>query len=143
MKTKIALNMKEMQTLQKMGVDTSDASMCWIMEPLTEKYGLGIHDEFCYELSCLNPIPAYTLQDIILKLKGQVSCLSPSTLRDFPSAKKTPWLFEIHYNVNDSIKSVHTLGETPLEAAFLTLCKVQKTAPKCIYMLQSPINLEN
>ena len=27
-----------------------------------------IHDEYCYEAACLHPIPAYTLEDILMKL---------------------------------------------------------------------------
>lgn len=68
MKPQIALSPAEMAELQLLGLDCSDASMCWCKEPNENKYRLFIHDEYCYEAACLHPIPAYTLEDMICKL---------------------------------------------------------------------------
>lgn len=68
MNKQIALSIEQMNHLKELGVDTSDASLCWIKEPNTDNYSLSIHDESCYEMSCLHPVPAFTLQDILEKL---------------------------------------------------------------------------
>ena len=47
-----------------MGLDTSNASMCWIKDTEGNQH-LSVHDEYCYEASLMNPIPAYTLQDVL------------------------------------------------------------------------------
>lgn len=41
------------------------ASMCWVKDPNENKYNLVVHDESCYEMAALEPIPAYTVADII------------------------------------------------------------------------------
>ena len=69
---KQALSIEQMNHLRKLGLDTRDASLCWTQDPDGEIYTLGIHDEFCYESSCMEPVPAYTLKDVLDKL--------PSTL---------------------------------------------------------------
>lgn len=69
---KIALSIKQMNHLRKLGLDTSDASLCWTQDPNGEIWRLGIHDEFCYESSYMNPVPAYTLHDILDKLPESI-----------------------------------------------------------------------
>ena len=70
---KQALSIEQMNHLRKLGLDTSDASLCWTQDPNGEIYSLGIHDEFCYESSYMNPVPAYTLQDILDKLPEEIN----------------------------------------------------------------------
>lgn len=53
-----------MQKLKELDIDTKDASMCWV------KDGEGnctavVHDEYCYEMSFMNPVPAFTLEDML------------------------------------------------------------------------------
>lgn len=67
-KPQIALTREQMRELQSLGLDCSDASLCWCQEPNEDEYKLFLHDEFCYEAACLNPVPAYTLEDILCKL---------------------------------------------------------------------------
>lgn len=57
-----------MERLCELGIDTTQATMCWIKrhdDDGTSKDILCMHDEFCYEFSSLDPEPAFTLQDII------------------------------------------------------------------------------
>ena len=62
--SKQCLDVQQMQHLQEMGLDTSNASMCWIKDTEGNQH-LSVHDEYCYEASFMNPIPAYTLQDVL------------------------------------------------------------------------------
>lgn len=59
------LSIEQMKNLQRLGVDTSKASMCWIKHPNCTERDLTVHDVFCYEMSCLEPVPTFTLQDLI------------------------------------------------------------------------------
>lgn len=57
------LSIERMTHLQKLGLDTSNASMCWIK--LGEDVRLSVHDEYCYESSLMESIPTFTLHDIL------------------------------------------------------------------------------
>ena len=62
--SKQCLDVQQMQHLQELGLDTSNASMCWIKDTEGNRH-LSVHDEYCYEASFMNPILAYTLQDVL------------------------------------------------------------------------------
>lgn len=64
---KQVLSVGQMKHLQELGLDTSDASMCWIKDSEENRF-LSVNDEYCYEMSHLSPVPTYTLQDILDKL---------------------------------------------------------------------------
>ena len=70
--SKQCLDVQQMQHLQELGLDTSNASMCWIKDTEGNQH-LSVHDEYCYEASFMNPIPAYTLQDVLDALPKDIS----------------------------------------------------------------------
>lgn len=61
------LSVEQMQRLMELGVDVSKASMCYVFfESDGSKYAdIVVHDESCYEMACMNPMPTFTLQDMI------------------------------------------------------------------------------
>ena len=64
MKSKQVLDVQQMQHLQELGLDTSNASMCWIKTP--NGRDLTFNDEWMnLEESILDPVLAYTLQDVL------------------------------------------------------------------------------
>ena len=64
MKSKQVLDVQQMQHLQELGLDTSNASMCWIKTP--NGRDLTFNDEWMnFEESNLDPVLAYTLQDVL------------------------------------------------------------------------------
>lgn len=63
MEKKICLSIEQMRELKELGVETKDASMCWVRDPEGHYY-LTVHDESCYEMSFMNPVPAFALQDM-------------------------------------------------------------------------------
>ena len=74
--SKQVLDRNQMEHLCELGIDTTQATMCWIKQhddDGTSKDILCMHDEFCYEFSSLDPEPAFTLQDIIHKLPKQIN----------------------------------------------------------------------
>ena len=61
------LSIEKMQKLKELGIDISKANMCYVsFESDGQKYTyIVVHDESCYEMACMNPIPTFTLQDMI------------------------------------------------------------------------------
>lgn len=72
MKPQIALNPSEMEELESLGLDCSDAGMMWVGHGKEDKRPLLM----CLEnrdaglFQQLKRIPAYTLEDILMKLPG-------------------------------------------------------------------------
>ena len=71
------LSREQMKHLQELGVDTSDASMCWVADnewESEEDWHVTIPNNF---LMPYNTIPTYTIGDLIEKLPKNIdgSCL--------------------------------------------------------------------
>ena len=71
------LSREQMKHLQELGVDTSDASMCWVADnewESEEDWHVTIPNNF---LMPYNTIPTYTIGDLIQKLPKYIdgSCL--------------------------------------------------------------------
>ena len=108
--SQIALSKEHMITLRAYGMDTSDASMCWLREPNERGWFLVKHDEDCYEMGCLDPVPAYTLEDILQKIKGGI-IYNPIIAK----SGNRPWTYSILKNDHELLKdSILTYGYTPL-----------------------------
>ena len=72
MKSKQILSIEQMKQLQKLGLNTTGASMCWIKTP--KGRDLAFNDEWTGRReSFLDPVPAYTLQDVLDALPGNIS----------------------------------------------------------------------
>ena len=64
------LSIGQMKHLQELGVDTSDASMCWLRYDaggVVKEY-IEINDKKCIEMYSATPYPTYTIGDLIEKL---------------------------------------------------------------------------
>jgi hypothetical protein len=114
MKTEQVLSIEQMKHLQELGLDTSDASMCWhdecypnISEDMKYNYGR------CYLNGCF---PAYTLQDILDKLPESVQ------VYDLYIFKKVGlwWLKYVDVTNNGTVR----LEKMPrlIDAAYYMLC---------------------
>lgn len=140
-KAEIALSIEKMIVLEKIGFDTSDASMCWVKDPNGKRYHLSLHDEFCYEVPCLDPVPAYTLEDILLKFPGWLDFNTevanrkplissiPGIVETFEEEKK-PWSFEPSIKFADTI--VIGFGKTPFEAAYESILALHRKKPDIV-----------
>lgn len=113
MEKKICLSIEQMQRLKELGAQTKGASMCWVRDP-EGKYTPSLHDEYCYEMSFMNPIPAFTLQDMLERIPGRLG-------------KKGEYFFSLH-KIDDGIlleyshpkcnSTLHTSYGSSLGAAF-------------------------
>lgn len=121
------LSIDQMKHLAELGVDISKASMCWIKYPNESEileYAISVHDEFCYEMSLLDPIPAFTLQDIIELLpigiydKGTLRIVKSLNINRYnkDNSDKSP-LYQGYYGINAVVSEY----ETAIDAAYNTL----------------------
>ena len=70
--TNQVLSIDQMKRLQELGMDTSNASMEWVRETYLPglKYEVLLKDQRTGKI--YEKIPAYTLQDVLDKLPGQI-----------------------------------------------------------------------
>ena len=65
------LSIGQMKHLQKLGVDTSDASMCWLKYTGTDgvvRYLINANDISCHVMPFMDAFPTYSIGDLIEKL---------------------------------------------------------------------------
>lgn len=121
MEKKICLSIQQMRKLSELGIPTKEASMCWIRDEEGNRTA-AIHDEFCYEMSFMNPVPAFTLQDILNIMPWKV--FSKGYNRDFflkmEKHQNKYRLFYINPYLMDLVSS--TFNENAADSAFELLC---------------------
>lgn len=107
------LTIEQMKELIQLGIDVSSASMCWLMQgsDFEDKvYMLALHDEWCYEHACLNPIPTFTQQDVLNilrdKYEGSNFSYSNTYLKLVATWLKGDDIFHKTYNGGESILQV-------------------------------------
>lgn len=116
---KQVLSVGQMKHLQELGLDTSDASMCWIKDCEGNRF-LSVNDEYCYEMSHLSPVPTYTLQDILDKLPRYINDFGTKYKLHIEPTFAGPWC--ISYQIGICEPFVFKLAENPLNAAYEMLC---------------------
>ena len=65
------LSIEQMKHLQELGVDTSDASMCWLKYTRTDgvvRYLINVNDISCHVMPFMEVFPTYSIGDLIEKL---------------------------------------------------------------------------
>lgn len=65
-------SIEQSRRLLELGVPAEKASMCWVKDPNENEYSLCIHDEYCYEVAALEPVPAFTVGDLLDKVLPNV-----------------------------------------------------------------------
>ncbi|WP_106832204.1 hypothetical protein [Parabacteroides pacaensis] len=124
MEKKICLSIEQMQKLKELGIEPKDASMCWIRD------GEGnataeLHDEFCYEMSFMKPMPAFTLENILEMMPSSIrnKYLSIDTRQFFLKMEKFEnryKFFYYHFSFDPMIATPYY--ENAIDAAFELLC---------------------
>ena len=103
--------------------------MCWIKntdgDELENKYMLSVHNEWCYEMSCLSPVPTFTLQDVINLLPTRINNRS---LRINVTQKWVEYSDVINGCLTHNGFMEH--GETLLDASYKMLVSVTKNRLK-------------
>lgn len=110
------LSIDQMKHLASLGVDISKASMCWIKSP-DGKYELSVHDEWCYESVSLDPVPAFTLQDIIDLLPP----ISHINIAYFLSIRKNNSGYRVAYHTSGQGNIIKAMSEDIVDSAYEVL----------------------
>lgn len=116
---KQVLSVGQMKHLQELGLDTSDASMCWIKDSEGNRF-LSVNDEYCYEMSHLSPVPTYTLQDILDKLPRYINDFGTKYKLHIEPTFAGPWCISYQMGICEPL--IFELAENLLDAAYDMLC---------------------
>lgn len=120
---KEVLSIKQMEYLQELELNTSNASMCWVK--LGENTILSIHDEHCYESSLMEAIPTFTLQDILeilpFRIKDNLDNCYYITIEQLSTSRERIWTIS-YRSLSNSIIKVETTDRNIIIAAYNILC---------------------
>ena len=72
MKDKVT-SIQQSRRLLELGVPADKASMSWVKDPNESEYSLCVHDECCYEVAALEPVPAFTVVDLLKMLPAVIT----------------------------------------------------------------------
>ena len=122
------LSRKQMAHLRELGIDTSDASLCWDWSDEDGGWVLGFMNPLLQEISnppySEGPFPAYTTGDLFRKLPSSLKCdYLDSCIAIRSDGSDDPLIsasYEFEYN-NNKGKQV---GDTIEEALYDLLCWV-------------------
>lgn len=111
---KQVLDVQHMQHLQELGMDTNNASMCWLKTP--NGRDLTFNDEWInLDKSILDPVPSYTLQDVLDALPLGITY---ERYRYLLVIEK----YYIRYESDDYHIAVRFGGNNLIDAAYELLC---------------------
>ena len=122
------LSIEQMKHLQELGVDTSDASMCWLDSGNNEPMDVAVFiPEVMLGYAHCNLYPAYTISDLIeklpeeLKIEHKVYCREIIIFND---------LISVSYYNNVEVKLLFSIDNTDdkkstlIKLLYKTLCWV-------------------
>ena len=117
------LNIEQMKHLQELGVDTSDASMCWVAGEDTftdeEEWNLCIPNHFLLPYN----IPTYTTGDLIGKLPKTIGIYHLMIDWNLMQIEYTNWSWQ-----ESVFRECFTLNDKPLiNTLYDCLCWVAET----------------
>ena len=115
---KQTLSIEQMQHLQELGLDTSNASMCWIKTP--NGRDLTFNDEWMnLEESILDPVLAYTLQDVLDALPKSLK-IGKSKYEISIYMIEGKWAVDYYSETDADIQSLEC--ENLIDAVYSRLC---------------------
>ena len=117
------LSIKQMKHLQELGVDTSDASMCWVAGEDTytdeEEWNLCIPNHFLLPYN----IPTYTIGDLIEKLPKHINSWNDNRLVIDGDEDADYW-YVVYKNRYEDSETEYFDSENLLTALYNLLCWV-------------------
>ena len=120
------LSIEQMKHLQELGVDTSDASMCWVAGEDTstdeEEWNLCIPNNFLMPYN----IPTYTIGDLIEKLPKHINGWNDNRLVIDGDEDADYW-YVVYKNRYEHSETEYFDSENLLTALYNLLCWVAET----------------
>ena len=121
MKSKQILSIEQMKHLQKLGLNTSNASMCWIKTPTGRD--LAFNDEWTGRReSFLDPVPAFTLQDVLGALPEEIEYKRKDYLIEIWKRDSEWSVGYLFFNDEDVIHLHDETNKSFIDAAYSMLC---------------------
>lgn len=122
---KQVLSVEQMKYLKELGIDTSDASMCWCyaLSYKNAKWELEIYEDVINQKrdsAFWEIIPTYTLQDIFDKLPRYINDFGTKYKLHIELTFTETWY--ISYQIGICEPFVFKLAEELLDAAYEMLC---------------------
>lgn len=109
-------SVEQSKRLIEMGVPAEKASMCWVKDPNENEYYLAVHDEYCYEVACLEPIPAFTVADLLGLLPPKISWRDPSDgnfrMRRYMRENGIEWVVDYDRFIANDVSIINALVDT-------------------------------
>lgn len=109
-------SIEQSKRLIELGVPAEKASMCWVKDPNENEYYLAVHDEYCYEVACLEPVPAFTVADLLGLLPPKISCQGPSDgnfrMRRYMGENGIEWVVDYDRFIANDVSIINALVET-------------------------------
>ena len=130
------LSCGQMAHLKKLGVDTSDASMCWVLVRSydSDQWEVNINNSIAKAVACINDdgtkrlIPTYTIGDIVEKLPRYLEPDSKDFERSIRiGADYTKVEYQSVWGEKSPIEIFEDIDEMPtLQVLYKLLCWVAK-----------------
>lgn len=109
-------SIEQSKRLIELGVPAEKASMCWVKDPNENEYYLAVHDEYCYEVACLEPIPAFTVADLLGLLPPKISWRDPSDgnfrMRRYMRENGIEWVVDYDRFIANDVSIINALVDT-------------------------------
>ena len=126
MKSKQVLSIEQMKQLQELGIDTSDASMCYccFYGNIKEEWELEIYEDVINQKrdsTFWEIVPTYTFQDIIELLPKEIKTVTDTYYLTISTYDCDVW--SIYYSMSDEFDYYKEFkSDSLIDAAYEMLC---------------------
>lgn len=126
MKSKLVLSVEQMKYLRKLGLNTSDASMCYccFYGNIEEEWELEIYEDVINQKrdsTFLDIVPTYTFQEIIELLPKEIKTVTDTYYLTISTYDCDVW--SIYYSMSDEFDYYKEFkSDSLIDAAYEMLC---------------------
>ena len=123
------LSIEQMKHLQELGVDTSDASMCWLKYTGTDgvvRYLINANDISCHVMPFMEAFPTYSIGDLIEKLPKHIDSWNDNRIV-IEGDEDVDYWYAVYKNRYEDAETEYSDSENLLTALYNLLCWVAET----------------
>ena len=120
------LSIEQMKHLQELGVDTSDASMCWLKYTGTDgvvRYLINANDISCHVMPFMEVFPTYSIGDLIEKLPKHIDSWNDNRIV-IEGDEDVDYWYAVYKNRYEDAETEYFDSENLLTALYNLLCWV-------------------
>ena len=123
------LSIEQMKHLQELGVDISDASMCWLKYTGTDgvvRYLINANDISCHVMPFMEAFPTYSIGDLIEKLPKHIDSWNDNRIV-IEGDEDVDYWYAVYKNRYEDAETEYFDSENLLTALYNLLCWVAET----------------